>query len=437
MRQRLQLSAVLLSSPDRQTVMPPRSLIDRREALLRLSALSYAGMSHLLPHRVFAKEDIPTDVGSPMQQLVQGSTRFAFELYHQLREEPGNLFFSPYSISTALAMTRAGARNETARQIDAALHFPQNLDSAAAELVWELQGEQLERTYELYVSNSLWGQRGYRFEPRFLEILSDAYASLLNEADFADEPDAVRREINRWVENQTNGKIEDLIPPKLITTLTTLVLVNALYFKASWKRPFQKTMTTEEPFHVSGDKVVEAAMMRQQKRHRYAAGEGYAAVEIPYEENELSMLIVLPDPDSDLSQVEASLNVRELTRLVSSLEMKQVDLKLPRFSVTSAFDLAGVLSALGMPDAFKLGVADFTGITRVDDLAISNVVHKAYVDVDEAGTEAAAATAVIFERSARPQPQVQFHADRPFLFLIRDHATESVLFMGRVVNPNA
>lgn len=407
--------------------------MNRREMLLQLSALALA--SRLKSGHVRGDESTRQDVDLSMRPLVRGNTEFACDLYQRLRADSGNLFFSPYSISMALAMTTAGAAGETARQIDETLHFPDNVHPAAAELIRRLQGESDARHYELSVVNSLWGQRGFAFLPDFLNRLAASYASELRQVDFASAAEQARRDINRWVEGQTNERIRDLLQPGMLDSLTTLVLVNAIYFKAAWRTQFQERLTTEGLFRVSAEQTVAVPLMAQQNRFRHGAGEGYAALELPYEDDELSMLLLLPDEVDGLPELEAALDSRLLAQILAGLKPRQVRVELPRFSASSTFNLAATLGQMGMPDAFVLGTADFSGITVQEPLAISHVVHKAFVDVDEAGTEAAAATAVVFLRGSAPRAEIHFRVDRPFLFLIRDHGTGSVLFMGRVTNP--
>jgi len=406
----------------------------RRTMLATLPAAAYATLRLNPLARLFAAE--PESAGIPMRALVDANTRFAWDIYAQLREREGNLFLSPYSISIAIAMTSGGARGETLRQINDTLRFPDHLQQSARQLIDAIQGDG-QRPFELHTANSLWGQEGYPFEQPFLELLADAYRSELFAVDFGADPEAARNTINDWVEEQTNDKIQDLIPAQLLSRLTTLVLVNAIYFKAGWRTPFNERATREEPFHLPSGDSIPVPTMHALQTLRHTSKSGFAALELPYKKDELSMLVLVPEAVDGLPALEAKMDASLLKDALESLQRKQVSVALPKFKYDAKFELADTLAAMGMPDAMKLGVADFTGITRRDDVAISNVVHQAYVEVNEVGTEAAAATGVVLGRTAAPRTDVEFRADRPFLFLIREHATGSVLFLGRVTNPVA
>ncbi|MBN1658994.1 MAG: serpin family protein [Anaerolineae bacterium] len=396
-------------------------------------AASAAGQTPFVPAAVSTTE---------LQALAEGNSAFAWDLYRLLGKEEGNLFYSPYSISLALTMTYAGARGETERQMADTLHFdlPQAalhpaFDVLAAALESRSEGEREGEgdRFRLNVANSLWGQEGYPFLPAFLDLLDIYYSAGLRRLDFASAPDAARQVINDWVEEQTEGRIEDLIPPDLINSLTRLVLANAIYFNASWAYPFEEGATTDGPFHLPGGGEVVVPMMRQTESFAYAAGDGYQAIELPYTGHQISMLILLPD-EGEMQAFEDSLDAGRVSEILAELRGEQVALTMPRFEFESEFSLADALIELGMVDAFGAG-ADFSGMTGSPDLSISAVVHKAFVSVDEEGTEAAAATAVIMLESAMPAEPVEMTVDRPFLFLIRDVPTGTLLFVGRVIDP--
>lgn len=381
---------------------------------------------------------------SDLATLADGNTAFAFDLYRALGQQKGNLFYSPYSISLALAMTCAGARGETEQQMAETLHFtlPQDrLHPAFNALDLELasRGEGTKgkdhEGFRLHIVNAIWGQRDYAFLNDFLDVLAENYGAGLRLLDFVHQPDQSRVAINDWVSDQTEGKIENLIPQGLIDALTRLVLTNAIYFNAAWLDPFDKGSTQDGTFHTLDGLDVTVPMMAQTKSFNYAAGDGYQAVELPYDGRELSMIILLPD-SGQFEAFENTLDAALVDNIVSDLETRQVALTMPRFEFESEFSLADILAAMGMPVAFT-GDADFSGMTGNRELAISDVVHKAFVSVDEAGTEAAAATAVVMRLTAAPGEPVQVTVDRPFVFLIRDSGTGTVLFMGRVVNPSA
>jgi serpin B len=376
-----------------------------------------------------------------LQALVSGNTNFAFDLYQELSATDGNLFFSPHSISLALAMTYAGARNNTEQQMTDTLHFLSQdaLHPALNALDLELaeRGQGAEGTdgegFKLNIANALWGQTGYPFLDTFLDVLSENYGAGMNLLDFNTAPDESRIIINDWVSDQTEEKIKDLIPQGAISSLTRLVLTNAIYFNAAWKYPFEEEATQDGTFNLSDGGQVTVPMMSQTSRFGYAAGDGYQAAELLYDGDELSMVILVPDAGT-LGSFEDSLTSESLDTILSGLEIKDVNLQLPKFKYESdSVSLKDMLAKMGMPDAFGAD-ADFSGIDGNKNLFISDVIHKAFVSVDEAGTEAAAATAVIMDESA-PGEIIPLTIDRPFIFLIRDIATKAVLFAGRITNP--
>jgi serpin B len=411
------------------------------------AALLFIGLRGFVPQTVMAVEpprrigkrstEMPTDVTA----VVEGNNRFALDLYARLRaEQPGNLFFSPSSLSTALAMTYAGARSDTASQMAKVLHFtqpPEKLHPAFGSLRMGLVEDATKRGYQLTVANRLWGQEGDHFLAGFLATTRDDYGAELAEVDFAGQTEKARQQINGWVEEQTRGKIKDLIPPGALDSLSRLVLTNAIYFKGKWSEPFEKRDTKEAPFHVTSRQTLDVPMMSQEDHLPFWAGEGLKILELPYGTGDLSMLILLPDPIEGLAGLEARLTGDTLTRWRSGLRREKVRVYLPRFKLTSQFELGGVLKAMGMPLAFTPDRADFSGMDGQRDLFVSAVIHKAYVDVNEAGTEAAAATGIVMMPTAAviaPKEPLLFRADHPFLFLIRDNRTGSLVFVGRLVN---
>ena len=383
------------------------------------------------------------EVAAPdLADLVGGNSAFAFDLYQALRKKDGNLFYSPYSISLALAMTYAGARGETERQMAGALHFvlPQewlhpafnSLDQALASRGQGAQGQD-GKGFRLNVVNAIWGQQGYQFLPAFLDLLAENYGAGLRVLDFASAPEEARTTINEWVSEQTEDRIKDLIPQGAVDALTRLVLTNAIYFNAAWADAFEAAQTQDGPFHLLDGGEVSVPLMRQTGGFGYAEGEGYQAVELPYDGRELAMVVLLPQA-GDFERFESALDAGRVEQIIGSLEYQQVRLTMPRFEFESGFSLKEALAALGMADAFS-EQADFSGMTGQRDLFISEVVHKAFVSVDEAGTEAAAATAVIMKLTAAVEEPVEVTMDRPFIFLIRDLETGAILFVGRVVEP--
>jgi serpin B len=410
--------------------------------MLGLAACPHAAAGELI------KSDKPRDTApdaneSEMATLVEGNSAFAFNLYHQLKEEEGNLFYSPHSISIALAMTYAGARSETEEQMAKALQFrlPQDqLHPAFNALALELdsrgegaQGKDGEG-FRLNIINAIWGQRDYTFLDEFLDRLATNYSAGLRVLDFIGAPEESRVTINDWVAEQTEDRIENLIPKGLINTMTRLVLTNAIYFNAAWAYPFEEDLTSDGVFHLLDGGEATVPMMHQTESFGYAEGDGYQAVELLYDGGELSMVILLP-ASGQFEAFEEALDVDQANAIINALGRKEVALTMPKFEFDSEFSLGETLAALGMPSAFS-GDANFSGMTGNRNLYIADVVHKAFVSVDEAGTEAAAATAVVMEMSAIPET-VEVTINRPFIFLIRDIETGAILFVGRILNPAA
>ena len=391
------------------------------------------------------KPRVTSPVVSPTDQvsLVDGDSAFAFELYQSLKEKDGNLFYSPHSISLALAMTYAGARSETAQQMADTLHFtlPQErlhpaFNSLALELGKRGQGAQGKdgEGFRLNIVNAIWGQKDYTFQPAFLDVLAENYGAGLRILDFIKETEKSRITINQWVSDQTEDRIKDLIPQGAIDDLTRLVLTNAVYFNAAWQHQFNKNQTEDGQFHLLDGKQVTVPMMKQTESFGFAKGAGYQAIELPYDGNELSMVILLPE-DGQFKAFEEGLQAQRVSEIISGLQRSRVDLTMPRFEFDSEFSLKDTLAKMGMPVAFT-DSADFSGMTGKRELSISNVIHKAFVSVDETGTEAAAATAVIVGVTSAPvEPPVELTIDRPFIFLIRDIETGAIIFVGRVLNP--
>ena len=374
--------------------------------------------------------------------LVDGDTTFAFDLYQLLRQTDGNAFYSPYSISLALAMTYAGARGETEQQMADTLHFilPQDrLHPAFNGLDIELtqRGEGAEgkdgEGFRLNIVNSIWGQKGYQFLATFLDILAENYGAGLRILDFANAPEESRVTINNWVGQQTEGRIEDLIPQSSISALTRLVLTNAIYFKAGWQYPFKEENTGNGLFYLPDGDEVTVPMMKQTESFGYAEGNDYQAVELPYDGGEVSMVVLLPRA-GNFEAFEGSLDGPQAEGIVRSLEPRRVALTMPRFEFHSSYSLREILTVMGMPVAFSAG-ADFSGMTGNRDLFISDVLHKAFVSVNETGTEAAAATAVVMLPGVAHERSVEVTIDRPFIFLIRNIETGAILFVGRVLSP--
>jgi len=373
-----------------------------------------------------------------IRELVEGNQAFACDIYKILSSGDGNVFFSPHSISTALAMTYAGARELTESQMSDTLHFPfgqEVLHPVFGELETALMSVQISGELEMLTANSLWPDATYQFLPLFIETVRTHYRSDVFPLDFR-ESEQARVRINTWVEEKTNDKIQDLIPPGALDAMTRLVLVNAIYFKGSWLNEFEKNRTSEQPFHKANGESVTVKLMSGKKPAKLAEFPDLQVLELPYRGSNLVMLIALPAKTDGLPAVEASLTPGQLSLWSDALRSQEVRVFLPVFSMTQQFELNRVLQSMGMVDAFDPAKADFSGMDGGQGtLFISDVIHKAFVDVNEEGTEAAAATAVIMRATSMPPPAPVFRADRPFLFLIKDNHTGSILFAGRYADP--
>ena len=376
--------------------------------------------------------------------LTSGNNAFALDLYQRLQDQSGNIFFSPYSISSALAMTYAGADGDTAAEMAETLHFlmdqeklhpsfnalDQYLASLADQDIPEDQGD----PFQLSIANAIWGQENFHFEEDFLNTLAKNYGAGLRLLDYIMEPEESRQVINDWISDQTREKIQDLIPKGAINSDTRLVLSNAIYFKATWLEPFEEIFTDAGMFTGLDDEKIPVTMMHgSDLNFLYYQGDNFQAFQMPYVGGEVSMLVILPD-EGYYRDFESALSVETLDQIVDGMVYRPIRLTFPKFEFESEISLAQILADMGMPLAFS-DAADFSGMTGNKDLFISDVFHKAYVNVDEEGTEAAAATAVIMSVTSAPADPLEITVDSPFLFVIREHQTNTILFMGRVVSP--
>ena len=374
------------------------------------------------------------------QALADGNAAFGMALYRQVEAKNPNLVFSPISISTALAMTFAGARAETEAEMARALRFnlPQErlhpaMNQLGAALDGRGEGTQGAdgKPFRLRIVNTTWAQEGFTMESPFLDVLAQSYGAGVNILDFVGAAESSRQTINRWVEQRTEDRIKDLIPEGIINRMTRLVLTNAVYFNAAWKTPFPKTL--DQGFTRLDGSTVTVPMMRLEARFRAAMLPGLLAVALPYQDERLSLLVVLPDTGK-LAEVEGRLAAGALGEVTGALQETSVILGMPRFRFETPVDLKEALSALGMPIAFSAN-ADFSGINAQGELYLQAVLHKAFIAVAEKGTEAAAATAVVVGRTSLPQG-LNIEVNRPFLFFVRDEPTGAILFMGRVSDPS-
>lgn len=375
-----------------------------------------------------------------LSERVGHNAALAVDLYKGLSGGGDNDFISPHSIGVALAMTYAGARGTTAAQMDQALHFgrpPEHLHHSFAELMQALKTPK-DAGYELAIANALWGQERYKFEPAFIQGVQESYGALVKTINFGNAAEA-KKAINDWVATATRDKIKDLIPDGVLDELTRLVLVNAIYFKGTWATKFDPKATKQAPFTLLGGKTIKAPMMIMNKPAKlgYAATDTADIVELPYAGDTVSMVLVVPKQKDGLPAVESALTADALTAMIGSLRPEEVLLTLPKFKLETAFELSGALKKMGMTDAFAAPPADFSGMNGGKDLAVSAVLHKAFVEVNEEGTEAAAATAVVVATKGMPRPPTEVRADHPFLFLIRHKPTGEILFLGRLMSPKA
>ena len=382
----------------------------------------------------------PATPAEDLAQLAAGQNTFATDLYQKLRDTPGNLFFSPYSLATALTMTYAGARGNTQAQMAQVLHITlpdARQHAAAATLNWALYPPQ-GSSMRLNTANALWAQRDLPLQADFMAVMKQHYGVGVKPTDFQQAPEAARVAVNDWASAQTAGKITDLIPPGAISADTRLVLANAIYFKADWLLPFDKALTRDEPFtRLDGsERRVPMMFMQEPTDLAYGAGDGYQAVTLEYTGTLIAMTVIVPDRGR-LDAVEGNLSADWLRTSMSAMTRRKVVLGLPKFHAGSTFSLADALGELGMSDAITAEKADFSGMDGARDLFIGAVLHKAVVEVDEMGAEAAAASAVEMRAGSIQVKEalVALTVDRPFLVVIHDRQTGAILFLGRVVDP--
>jgi serpin B len=376
-------------------------------------------------------------ITSSGKHVVDAVNAFTVDLYSILKEQKGNLFLSPWNIATAFAMVYAGAKGDTETQIAEVLHFgltQRQVHDAFGDLIQDLIEEKGEKGYQLNIANALWIRHGYLLLPDFTSTLKNSYNAEVERVNF-DNPVEAATLINTWAAKQTRNKIPKIIQPHMIAELTRLILTSAIYFKGLWTHPFKKKQTQDAPFTLLGGEPIQVPMMHSVKRYNYMETPELQALELPYIGDRLSMVVLLPTADDGLPDLEKNLRWEEQLEAWLSLMVKQkVNVFFPKFTITSEFALNDPLETLGMTDPFSMS-ADFSGITISEKLFISSARHKAFIEVDEEGTTAAAATAIIMAPTGLPAPIPIFRCDHPFLFLIRDTKTGSVLFLGRMVNP--
>ncbi|MBA4186943.1 MAG: hypothetical protein C0467_02890 [Planctomycetaceae bacterium] len=379
---------------------------------------------------------VAADPAPDWTKLVSGNTAFGLNLYGQLKGEAGNLFLSPFSISTALGMAAAGARGKTLEEMVQVMHLPADAPAAFGAVLKSLNEEPdaKKRGFTLSTANALWAQKGYPWKPEYKTLVSDSYAAGLFDVDFISAAEAARGTINSWVEKETREKIKNLLPVGSVTADTRIVLTNAIYFKGDWQTPFEKKQTKDLPFTQADGTKADMPLMHRVGGYLYSENDTLQVLDMPYTGRRVSMTVILPKKADGLPAVEKDLTEDKLASLLKTLRFeKQVHVHLPRFKIEKSFTLNQPLIAMGMKAAFA--GADFSGMqTGKEQLSISAVVHKAFVDVNEEGTEAAAATGIVVGTTSVAQPPTPryFKADHPFLFMIRDQKTGSVLFTGRM-----
>jgi serpin B len=371
---------------------------------------------------------------------------FALDIYQAVRKQPEqvgkDIFLSPHSISIALAMTYAGARGETAAEMKRALHFDlpderihdafSHLDLALARRGQNAQGKD-GKPFRLTVVNSMWGQQGTPFEQPFLDTLAKSYGAGMNVVDFIADTENARQTINAWVEEKTEDRIKDSLQPEAVDDTTRFVIVNAVYFNAAWAAKFDPSATRDEPFTRIDGSQIQVSMMNRMVFRPYAAGDGWEAVEMPYDGDELSMLVIAPSAGT-FASFESTLTGDKVLDILAGLETKEVVLHFPKLRVEGDFGLKAPLEALGMKTAFA-DAADLSGIARIKPLQLTDVVHKTFVEIDERGTEAAATTVAIGGGTSAPIEPIVMKVDRPFFMAIVDRQTKTLVFFGRVLEP--
>ena len=432
--------------------------MNHKVALLTIAAVALA-LAGAIP--ALGADGETSDID--LKQLPQDNAAFAMRLYGCLAAQNGNLFFSPFSISQAMAMTYIGAGGQTKTEMREALNIPTGHDKQDKVLPWNvdelaaaykhlnsrLKGERGSKgRFQIQIANALWGQKRAKFKKTFGDLVKEQFGGKIQSLNFA-QPDQAAKAINDWVARQTRDRIKDLVTADALNADTRLVLTNAIYFKGAWAHPFQADHTKKADFHLDAQKSVQADMMTQTKIFRYAQVDGVHILELSYADRDTAMVILLPQKPEGLAELEKKLakevkrdpasmpgeeSPSALDEYLKKLEKHEVHVVLPKFKFTGQFVLADALKAMGMPLAFDGAKADFSGMSE-DKLYISTVLHKAFVDVNEEGTEAAAVTAVPMAQAADGEPATDFVADHPFIFLIRDGASGSLLFMGRVEDP--
>lgn len=368
--------------------------------------------------------------------IIESNNRFAFNFYQKLNEADKNFVFSPASITSAMAMTYIGAKNNTFEEIRNTFYFNDDLIEFSKDYIHLLEfDESYKGDLRFFNANSLWVQKGLSIKQNFLDINKEYFLSSLNYTDYIRTPEKSRLEINKWVEEKTNKKITNLLLPSTIDKSTRLVLVNAMYFKSPWRDKFNKENNIEANFQIDKTKFVNTIFMNRFINTGYYSDKCVQIIDIPYADSDFSLMIILPKSYNDFEKLEKELNYDYYINYILKNEIKRVDLFLPKFNIESEFDLNKALYKMGIHDAFT-GKADFSGITDAEKLFISKVVHKANISINEEGTEAAAATAVIMSKTAMFIEEVEFNVNKPFIYILRNTENDCIYFIGKIINPN-
>ncbi len=397
-------------------------------SIIPLVVLLLVGCNH--------KEPLQSAPSGQADVAASAVNEFAFLLYRQLSLENGNLFFSPASISTALAMTWAGTDGTTAKETASVLHLGPDRDQVLADFSQMLGGlAGSDSTFTLNVANRLWGQKEFPFKADYLSEIQSRFGGGFEACNFISSPEKERQKINTWVADRTADKIQDLLPAGSINTNTRLVLTNAVYFLGQWQNPFKVDRTRDEMFHAADGSQVKIPTMKLKKRLPFFANDNWAMVALPYQGDELEFLVVMPNDNKGLPKVTAALTTSGLQAAINAMTPREVDVWLPKLDLDHTINLDATLKKMGLREIFEEGRANFSRLTVEPGLFVSSVVHKSYLMVDEQGTEAAAATGIVIGITSMPSPPTMFIADHPFLFLIRQKDTGAILFMGRFEQP--
>lgn len=367
----------------------------------------------------------------------EANNKFAIDLFHKIAEnETGNIFFSPVSITSAMGMTCVGAKDETQTQIEKVFHFPHDSKNFHSELgdIQKRYNSLSAKGVEISMVNKLWAEKTYKINKPYIKQVKKNYSSSIELVDFIQQPESARSKINSYISDQTKNRINELLPVGSINSLARLVLTNAIYFKGDWQTQFVSKKTKEADFFISSEKKEPCQMMSTNGNFKLFEENDYQALELPYKGDNLSMLIILPTEGIDIKAFQKNLQYSTLKDIVAGLSKQEVWVLLPRFKSTTGYQLKPILTDMGMPIPFS-NEANFTKISSKNDLKIFDVYHKAFVEVNEKGTEAAAATAVVIGVKSVMR-SFKFEANRPFIYVIRDTKTGIVLFMGRLSNPS-